>query len=430
MGRLLLYVMIFFTGASLLYAPWITGLAYVANSLLQPQYIWNWVFQDIPIFRITAGLAILGFLFALAQKKANLEIYKNKQNVAILVIWVWVNLSNYFSPYKGMAASVSPDIVLSTFNSIIIMYFVMLPLFVGERALRFLCYLFIAVGVYYVYWANSAYLNQEWHKFVNNRLVGPSQSPYRDANVLSTLIVMCLPFVILLFFRVKSPIQKAAIIFVTPLAWHAMVLFSSRAALLASVLSLLPIAYVLRSRKANILIATSFILFLIYQGSMLLDRATDTIESANVDAEQPLNPRLVSWGAGLRLIPEYPVFGAGVQMFEAAVANHFPGTTPHVAHNTFLNFSVNTGLPTGILFLTLIYISCSRVKVSRNHDYALTENDYYALTASSISLFGFFICSIFLDLIIYEPFYIALMINLISYNQVMKRSCDLKQNAI
>jgi len=295
----------------------------------------------------------------------------------------------------------------------------MIPLFVNEKALKYLCYTFVAVGIYYVYWANSAYINQEWHKFFNNRLVGPSQSPYQDANVLSTLIVMCLPFIILLFFRVKSPIQKAGIILVVPLAWHAMILFSSRAALLASLISFLPLAYVLRSRKANIVIAMSFILFLFYQGSMLLDRATGTLESATVNAEEPINPRLVSWEAGLRLIPEYPIFGAGVQMFEAATSNHFPGKTPHVAHNTFINFAANTGLITGVLFLTLIYMAFSRLRFARKHELSLSDNCVFALTASSISIIGFFICSIFLDLIIYEPFYIALIINLISYNNLV-----------
>ncbi|EHJ05139.1 O-antigen ligase family protein [Marinobacter manganoxydans] len=421
MGRLLLYVLIFGAGASLLFAPWIAGLAYVANSLLQPQYIWHWIFHGIPIFRITAGLAILGLLFSIAQKKANLVVYKDKQNFIILIIWAWMHLSHYFSPYKGMPASVSPELVLSTFNSIVIMYFVMIPLFVNEKALKYLCYTFVAVGIYYVYWANSAYINQEWHKFFNNRLVGPSQSPYQDANVLSTLIVMCLPFIILLFFRVKSPIQKAGIILVVPLAWHAMVLFSSRAALLASLISFLPLAYVLRSRKANIVIAMSFILFLFYQGSMLLDRATGTLESATVNAEEPINPRLVSWEAGLKLIPEYPIFGAGVQMFEAATSNHFPGKTPHVAHNTFINFAANTGLITGVLFLTLIYLAFSRLRFARKKKLSLNDNCVFALTASSISIIGFFICSIFLDLIIYEPFYIALIINLISYNNLVGR---------
>jgi hypothetical protein len=427
MGRALLFLLIFASAASLLVAPWITGLAYVANSLLQPQYIWYWIFQDIPIFRITAGLAIIGLMFTLAQKKASLEIYKNKQNLMILVIWIWMHLSHFLSPYKGSPASVSPEVVLGAFNSILIMYFVLLPLFDGEKALKYLCYTFILVGVYYIYWANSAYLNQEWHRFINDRLTGPNHSPYGDGNVLSTLIVMCLPFIILLYFRVNTFIFKATILLIVPLAWHAMVLFGSRASLLASVLSLLPLAYVIRSKSANLLIGLSFLLFMGYQGALLVDRATSTVSENQEAAEKPINPRLVSWEAGLKLIPEYPLFGAGVQMFEAATRDHFPGMTPHVAHNTFINFAANTGLLTGLLFLGLIYIACKRLRYARKFNGSLNDVSYYALTSSSISLIGFFICSIFLDLIIYEPFYIMLIINLVSFNkmgesQAIKRS--------
>jgi O-antigen ligase len=80
-----------------------------------------------------------------------------------------------------------------------------------------------------------------------------------------------------------------------------------------------------------------------------------------MEPEKPINPRLISWEAGLKLIPKYPILGAGVQKFEAATRAHFPGMTPHVAHNTFLNFSVNAGLPTGLLFLSLIYIGWKRL---------------------------------------------------------------------
>lgn len=414
MGRLLLILLIVLTCFSLFFAPYISGLAYVFNSLLQPQYIWHWIFDGIPIFRITAGLAILGLFFSLAQKKTGLEIYKNKQSLMIVVIWVWMHLSHLLSPYKGAPASVPPEIVLSTVNSIIIMYFVMLPLFQNERALKFLCYIFIGVGTYYIYWANAAYFNQEWHRFINGRLVGPYQSPYADANVLSTLLVMSLPFLILQAQRVKSKFFKVTIILLVPFSWHAMILLGSRAALLASLVSLIPLAYVIRSKKVNIAIAFSFLAFLGYQGSLLIDRATETVDIAIQGTDEPLNPRLISWEAGLRLIPEYPVFGAGVQMFEAAANNHFPGKTPHVAHNTFINFSANTGILTGILFLILVYGAIKKIKLTSHPNFSIDETDAYAMASSSISIAGFFVCSIFLDLIIFEPFYIVLMINLLS----------------
>ena len=114
--------------------------------------------------------------------------------------------------------------------------------------------------------------------------------------------------------------------------------------------------------------------------------------------------------------PENPIFGAGVQMFEAAVNEHLPGMTPHVAHNTFLNFSVNTGLVTGVIFLLLIYGSLVRFRALLKSKLSLNKISLYALACSSIAIFGFFVCSMFLDLVIFEPFYIALAINLCAWH--------------
>lgn len=419
MGRLLLFLLIALTGMSILVLPWMSGIAYILNSLWQPQYIWFWVFQGVPIYKITAGMAIIALFSAVAQKKVDFKCYQNKQNFIVVLLWGWVHLSDAFSSFPDAVVSVSPDIVLGALDSIFIMYFVLLPLFDNGRGINFLCYAFLFVGGYYVYWSNSAYFSQEWFKFVNGRLVGPSGSPYEDGNVLSVLLVMCMPFIILFYFKLKYRMSRLVVLLYIPLSWHALVLLSSRAALLSAAVVLVAIAYVIRSKRANFVIVVSFMLFIAYQGALVMQRATDTIEIAEAYPEQPINPRLVSWEAGLRLIPKYPFLGAGVQKFEAATKAHFPGMTPHVAHNTFLNFSANTGLVAGFSFIALVYICIARLKLTRKWHYSLHDDDWYALLASSISMLGFFVCSLFLDLIIFEPFYVVLMLNLLSYRRVV-----------
>lgn len=418
MARLLLITLILFCAIALIFIPWITGIAYVLNSLLQPQYLWPWVFEGVPIFKITAALAILGSIITLTKRKLSSDIFKETQNYCIVAIWILMHLSHALSPFKSSPVSVPADIVLGTINSIIIMYFVLLPLCESEKALKYLCYTFISVGLYYIYWANNAYLSAEWYKFIGGRLEGPVGSPYADGNALSTLIVMTLPFITLLYFRLKNIFIKLFILSVIPLAWHAITLFSSRAALLASVITIILTAYVLKSKKLNIFMIASFFIFIIYQGSTVLERTTTTIENAKIQGEEPINPRILSWSVGLKLIPEYPLFGVGVQQFESASASHFPGESPHVAHNTFLNFAVNSGLTSGILYLVLIFIVFKRLLRFRNIEIEFSNIFHYVLASSSIGLIGFFICSMFLDLIIFEPFYILLILNLLSYRAI------------
>ena len=415
MGKMLILFSLGLVVISIFFTTWVAGAAYVVNSLVQPQYIWPWVFEGFPIFKSTAGFAIVGLVFAVGRKDVSYIYFKNRQNLIICTLFGWMWLSHIFSPYKGSSVSVSPDIVLDTFLSIIVMYFVLLGIFQKKKALEMLAAMFIFSCVFYTIWANYQYFSGQWHMFVNERLVGPFGSPYGDANVLSTLLVMGLPFVILYYFRTKLVINKLIIILFLPFVWHAIILFSSRGALLASALIFPLLALAIRSKIANYLLGLAFLIFLFFQGAVLLDRTTSTIEMASQSAGEPLNPRLVSWSAAIQLIAEFPLLGVGVQMFEAGVDDKLSGITPHVAHNTLLNFAANCGIPAGALFFVLIFMSVKRFMIRIRNEFSLEKIEDYVLLASSISVVGFFFCSIFLDLIIFEPFYIMIMINLICW---------------
>ncbi|MBZ2167684.1 O-antigen ligase family protein [Marinobacter sp. F4216] len=421
MGKLIVFVLICACAYGLIFAPWIASLAYVATSLLQPQYLWPWVFQGVPIFNITAGLAIIGLILTVTSYDYRFDVFKRLQNIMLIFMLFLMHLSHHFSPFKGSPASTPPELILDTINVIVLMYFVVLGLCQQEKTLKYLCYIFILIGVYYTYYANVAYLNGSWFMFEFGRLKGPAGSPYKDSNVLAALIVMCMPFLIFMIFRIDRFWKKMIITSIVLLAWHAMVLFGSRGALLASSVSLLLVASIIRSAKLNVIMGVGFVLFLIYQGAVLMDRTNNTVDRAQESAEEPLDPRLVSWRVGLLIIEEYPFLGAGVQMFQAASQSLAPGETSNVAHNAFLNFSANTGLPTGFLFLGFIWMAWTRLRYAKRIGGDFSDSDYYALVCSSISILGYFVCSLFLDLIIYEPFYIALAINLIAYVRVSDR---------
>jgi O-antigen ligase/polysaccharide polymerase Wzy-like membrane protein len=420
MGKVFLILLLMLTAASLLYAPWISGAAYFFNSLLQPQYLWSWIFEGIPIFTLTAGLAILGFAALTVKKELNWEALKSKQSLCLILIWIWMHLSNIFTPYPNAQSAVSPEVVLATLNSIVIMYFVLVGICNKEAPLIYFSYIFVAVGFYYLYWTNSAYISQSWHLFLNGRLRGPWGSPYKDENNMATLLVMCLPFILLSFFRFKNKFLKFVMLSAVPLTWHSLILVGSRGGLLATLVVIAGVAYIMKSKKFSVLIFFAFTTFMVYQGSLLLDRTTETFSSEKLEQEKPINPRLVSWSVAVDLIPMYPIFGVGVEKYQAASRAHFPGKTANVAHNTFLNFSANAGLLAGILFLIIVFSSVIKLRWIRNEEKKFDNPAFYALSASSLAILGFFICSIFLDLIIFEPFYLALVLNIVSWRFIQK----------
>jgi ABC-type multidrug transport system fused ATPase/permease subunit len=303
------------------------------------------------------------------------------------------------------------------------MYFIILGLINRPNILIYFAIVIIITAGYYVYWANDNYLANNWAMFTQGRLRGPRFSPYADGNALSIVLIIGMPFILFGIQFFKRQWVKISLLLLIPLLWHALILFASRGALLSAAVVTLYAAMIMKSKVLNKILVLGFIAALITQGGVLMQRTTSTIEKSESQTEEPLNPRIVSWTVGVHLAMKYPFLGVGPQRFQKASATLFPGESPHVAHNTLLNFSANTGIFAGLLYLSFFYTSWKQYKYVRNN-VAFTSVYSYINRSSMTALIGFFVGAIFLDLIIFEPFYFILV--LISSNFVLVKQEQLK----
>jgi O-antigen ligase len=266
------------------------------------------------------------------------------------------------------------------------------------------------------------YFTSNWSQFVAGRLEGPAGSPYSDGNVFSVLYVIGLPFILFAIYQVDRTWQKALLILCIPLLWHALVLYASRGALLSAGVATIASAWMIKSKAFNVVLVAGFFVFVIDQGGQVISRASEAVQQSESGERKVVNPRIISWQVGLQLIGKHPITGVGPQRFLEASAFYFPGQTPHVAHNTFLNFSANTGLVTGFAFLSFFWVAR---KMYRWNKSTLDErpNSFYTYVnkASFCGLIGFFVGALFLDLIIFEPFYFLLLI-IVANNFALKKS--------
>jgi len=396
-------------------SPWVAAVTYLAFGVMQPQYIWFWHFDGLPFSpsMILSVLTILACGFAVLNKKIDFTVYKRKQNIVLLIMWIMFHLSHQFSPFDSYRAGTRAEVVLETLNTIMIMYFVTLGLITSEIALKVMCVLMISLTIYYVYWSNDQYFSWNMSQFNNGRLMGPRGSIYKDENVFSAIFMIGMPFLLFSFFYIKKIIYKYPLLMVVPLLWHSLFLVGSRGAMVATVVATFIASRLIKSKIFDKILIIGFVVALITQGGSMLNRSTNTIEkSQNVSSTAPLNPRLVSWQHGLGIIKEYPLLGVGPQRFQHASRLYFPQDTPYVAHNAFLNFSANTGLLTGLLYLYLFWLAYKNYKYcvkNKIEEYPLLD---YINKVCITSLAGFFICALFLDLIVFEAFYFLLSLNL------------------
>jgi hypothetical protein len=389
--------------------------AYYLMSVMAPQYIWFWVFDGVQAFKVAAGTAILVFMFQMVNKKLDFSVYRYKQNLLLIIFWLMFNLSDSFSPIGSFSSATSASLVLSNFNIIILMYFISLPLIDSEKALKVLALLFAGLILYYVYWSNTQYFDYNMRQFNQGRLMGPYGSPYRDENKFAMVFVTAMPFLLFGIFYFRSLILRSVFGLGLLLLWHSIILTGSRGALLSVAVATLSAYLIIKSRIFGIMLVCGLIAAVIYQGGQLLDRATNTVESAKTQTEEEaIDPRVQSWETGLGLIKLHPLLGVGVQRFQEATRIYFPGRVPYVAHNTFLNFAANSGIINGIIYLTFYWLQFKRFRMIRKSEVDPQSTMSYVNNSTMVAYTGFYTGSMFLDLIIFEPFYFLLLLGMLS----------------
>jgi len=427
MGVVILYLLLMTTVIRSFKHQETSVYAYYLMSIMAPQYIWFWIFEGIPAFTIAAGTAIAVFIFQSFNKKLDFSVYRYKQNILLIIFWLMFNLSDFFSPIGAFSSATSSILVLDIFNTIILMYFISLPLINSEKALKVLVLLFAGLVLYYVYWSNDQYFSWNIRQFSYGRLMGPFKSPYTDENKFGMIFVTGMPFLLFGIFYFRSLILRGIFGLGLLFLWHSIILTGSRGALLAIAVSTLLAYFLIKSRTFGVLLVAGLIAAVIYQGGTLLTRTTDTIDVAESQSEAPIDPRVQSWEVGFELIKQYPLLGVGVQRFQEATRIYFPGRTPYVAHNTFLNFAANTGLINGLIYLGFYWLQFKRFRRIRKTEVDHKSTMSYINNATMTAFTGFYVGSMFLDLIIYEPFYFLLLLGILTehiYNK--EKSINIK----
>ena len=430
MGIVVLYLLLVTTVVRSFKYPQTGVYAYFLMSIMAPQFIWFWIFDGVRAFTIAAGTAILVFMWQFFNKKLDFSVYRYKQNVLLVIFWIMFNLSDYFSPLGAFRSATSSALVLDIFNTILIMYFISLPLITTERQLRVLALLFAGLILYYVYWSNTQYFEWNMRQFNDGRLMGPFKSPYFDENKFGMLFVTGMPFLLFGVFYFKSLIMRGIFGLGLLFLWHSIILTGSRGALVAVAVATLASYLIIKSRLMGALLVCGLIAAVIYQGGQLLTRTTATIEVAKSQTETTVDPRVQSWQTGLGLIAKYPILGVGVQRFQEATRIFYPGKIPYVAHNTFLNFAANTGLINGLIYLTFFWLQFKRFKKIRKRETDPGSTISYINNSTMVALVGFYAGSMFLDLIIYEPLYFLLMLGLLTEHIHKNKNKNKNKNLI
>ena len=400
-----------------LVVPWLGVLAYYLFSVMQMQYLWPQDFGEARVSLIITAATILGLGAATALKMVNWRVLLSPYAFMMLLLILWVNLSYEYSSfisYFEIEIALASEDIISTFNKTAVFFLIACLLINTREKLEACIYLLAFITLYYSAWANKMYLTGEFWRFGDNgRLGGPLESVY---------VVLATPVLYYLGVARQNFFLRYGIWLTIPFTWHALFLAGSRGGLLALGTVCIYIFFRSFHKLASIGIVIGLVLAIVFQSGHLLTRVDTTIEASEqleqMDTEEKLDPRLISWGVALEIMQKYPVFGVGVGNYINAFPE-FSNTKPHVAHNTFFQFSSQCGVLAGLIYLWFFIIRIPTLRRSakiagRDSFPCGYKRDYLDDLINSVYL-GFFIVAIFLDLMIYEILYFVILIGFVKY---------------
>lgn len=228
---------------------------------------------------------------------------------------------------------------------------------------------------------------------------GRISSIFDSPNILAPYLLLALPFLFSVITISGSGRKEKGMLFALWfLGLCCLVCTFSRNAWLAVIMSTALMS--LSGRIKRILIASVLILLFIFAAAWMLKG--DTVRSY-LYRKGPDMSRMVTYRTALTMAKERPVLGVGIGNFRTAFPLYFSrgditffdGSAAWSAHNTLLNFTVETGIPGGaafVWFITTVLLRIVRGRKRGPPEGTLIQGCLWSILA--LLLFGVFDCTI------------------------------------
>ncbi len=341
-------------------------------------------------FRLALVVSILVLLFVIVSGK-----FKLAKGLIPALIVTYFALS-FFSLFNSEYAAFGSISITHLLKPVILFFLIFCVLDTEEKIIKFISIFLYAIFVD-IFVSVLAFRGG----VLGYRLISYFQGIGADTNEYGMHILMILPFLIFLVETKEKLSQKMFFVFYIIFCCYAMVRTYSRGTTIAAVVVFIMFVWIRRKNKKFIFV---MIILLICLSLITPQKFWDRLGTITADSSQAdgsINARLIALQHGIELFEENIFFGVGFGAFRYASMRiaGFGEDTKHVAHNTYLEICVETGLINLIAFLMVILISIricfSNTKVlNLQKSSSELKNINQALL---MSLVVFCICVIFLS---------------------------------
>ncbi len=347
---------------------------------------------------VLIAAAYLGF------RRGRLRLFATAQAFLFWSLMAWITFS-YFYQHAPIPWQLSP---MFTYVSVMVLFFITLILVDSPQRLLY-CALSAIASVAIA----SLYVLREWQKYHG------AFSEFRpgwvvgDSNYFSVSVLICVPLALLYGLSAHRPRwQRWFCLACLTVTLPAMILGASRGGFLGLIAV---VAFVLmRSRygkKALFLVAALVLPLALVASVSPLER----LLHPNASDQAAAQDRLDLWAAGLNMIKAHPLNGIGLGNFKFQVENyeHTADKVDFIAHNAYLEYASELGIPAALLFVGMIAAAFFRLGRERKRLRSLPDDTLFlACGGLQAGLIGYCLSVCFVSGEFQKLFWLAMFLSM------------------
>lgn len=380
----------------ILFRPYIGVLLWCWISYMNPHRLaWGFAYS-MPLGMMIGLTTIIAFVFSRDPKR----LPRHPATVLLILLTIWISVTTVFA--------IAPEAAYGKWDrsmKILLMTFVTLILINNRERLHAMVWI-IVVSLGFYGFKGGIFTVLTGGDF---RVWGPSESFIADNNTLALALIMIVPLMRYLSLHSDPQWLRLGLNAAIPVTCVAVIGSHSRGALVAGIAMLL---YLLAKSRQRLLIGLAGLFVVAFAVMVAPQHWVDRMESIrNYEQDPSAQGRLQAWTYGYKLALERPVVGGGFlsNADKARYFKHVPeAETTRAYHSVYFEMLGDHGF-TGLgIFLSLLLATfvCAGTIIRQAKNAAPNLRWAADLAAmSQVSLVGYMVGGLFLNLAFYDLFY-------------------------
>jgi probable O-glycosylation ligase (exosortase A-associated) len=334
-----------------LFRPWIGVLVWCWLAFMNPHRLtWGFAYA-FPFSLLVAVVTLVGFVFTSDRK----PLLFHREILVLTGLWLWFGVTTLTAMYPVEAWE-----KFSEMSRILVMAFLVVPLFQDRRRIRILLLVMgLSLGFYGAKGGLFVLVNGGQYM-----VLGPPNSFFEANTELALVLNMAIPMLFYLAREEPRPWRRRALWAATGLSILAVPFTYSRGGVIG--LGVVLAVLFLKARR-RMLIAPALALGLVAFVMFAPQQWTNRMETLqNYEEDQSAQLRLMSWRVALLIAEDRPILGGGFSVFVHRSTYdiympEYPRSFGHDAHSIYFNLIGEHGWVGLALFLTLVGLAFMRL---------------------------------------------------------------------